>query len=202
MHIDPIFYFFLAGALGALVNDLLKDNSIELPRLKDGNFYLGFIGSLILGGIAGQYIDGGILTAFMGGFMGKAVIGNLTPKNLTELLELKKKKQTVSPIEKKTDPIINETVEQIIRRIAKKNDVDVELAVKVAKCESALIPNATNTNKNGTIDRGVFQWNNYYHPEVDDKCAFDVECATQKFCEALKSGNLSWWNASKKCWNK
>lgn len=94
-----------------------------------------------------------------------------------------------------------ETVEQIIRRIAKEEGVDADLAVRVSKCESGLNPSAKNTNPKGSIDRGVFQWNNKYHPEITDHCAYGVECATRAFCCALKDGNLSWWNASKKCWD-
>jgi len=95
-----------------------------------------------------------------------------------------------------------ETVEDIIRRIAGVEGVDPDLAVRVATCESSLNPSAKNVNTDGSVDRGVFQWNNKWHPEISDVCAFDVECAAREFCKAFKGGNLSWWDATKKCWDK
>jgi hypothetical protein len=71
---------FLAGVVGALCSDILKDNCLELPKKIDGQFYLGFLGGAIIGGIAGLTIDGSVTTAFMGGFTGKAVIESLLKK--------------------------------------------------------------------------------------------------------------------------
>jgi hypothetical protein len=85
--------------------------------------------------------------------------------------------------------------------VAKDEGVDPDLALRVAKCESGFKINATNTNTDGSIDRGLFQINSKYHPEVTADQAFDLEFSTRFFCKAFKSGNLSWWNASKSCWN-
>ena len=71
---------FLAGLVGAFISDILKDNCIELPKKLDGKFYLGSFGGLIIGGIAGLVIDGSLITAFMGGFVGKSIIENLASK--------------------------------------------------------------------------------------------------------------------------
>lgn len=95
----------------------------------------------------------------------------------------------------------SETVEQIIRRIAKEEGVDADLAVRVAKCESGLNPAAIHKNPQGSVDRGLFQINSRWHKEVSDETAFDIERSTQFFCKAFKEGHLSWWNASKKCWD-
>lgn len=94
-----------------------------------------------------------------------------------------------------------ETVEELIRKIARQENVDPDLAVKIARCESGLNPAAKNINANGSIDRGVFQWNDKYHPEINDSAAYDTERATRAFCKAFKNGNIDWWNASKSCWN-
>ena len=98
-------------------------------------------------------------------------------------------------------PAKQKTVEERIRDIAREIGVDPKLAVRVARCESGLDPAAVNINTDKSRDRGVFQWNDKWHPEVSDDCAFDVECATREFCKAVKNGKLSWWNASKKCWD-
>jgi len=94
------------------------------------------------------------------------------------------------------------TVEGIIRHVCEKNGVDANLGLRIAQCESGLKPNAVNVNTTGSKDRGVFQWNDYWHPEITDEMAFDVETATELFCKAIKDEHLSWWNASKSCWNK
>lgn len=96
----------------------------------------------------------------------------------------------------------NLTTEETIRKIAKEEGVDPELAVKVARCESSLNPTALNMNATGSRDRGIFQINDKWHPEVTDDEAFNVEFSTKFFCTAMKGGNLSWWNASRTCWEK
>lgn len=107
------------------------------------------------------------------------------------------------PKKDKEKPLPNakvETIEQTIRRIAIEMGVDPNLAVLVAKCESGLNPNATNTNAHGSVDRGLFQINDRWHPEVTAKEAFNVDFSIRFYCKAVKEGHLSWWNASKKCW--
>ena len=72
---------FLAGLCGAFTSDILKDNCLELPKKIGGKFFLGSIGGLIIGGFAGLAIDGSILTAFMGGFVGKNIILSLVDRS-------------------------------------------------------------------------------------------------------------------------
>jgi len=93
-------------------------------------------------------------------------------------------------------------VEPFIREIAKEEGVDPSLAVRVAEAESTLQPMAVNVNTNGSIDRGLYQFNDKFHPEITDECAYTVECATRAFCKAVKEGHLSWWNASKEKWEE
>ncbi len=91
-----------------------------------------------------------------------------------------------------------------IKKIAVEEGVDEELACRVAKCESGLDLKAKriNNDKHKSIDRGLFQWNSYWHPEITDEMAYNPEIACRKFCNAVKNGKLNWWSASKKCWNK
>ena len=90
----------------------------------------------------------------------------------------------------------------MIKLIAQQENVDSDLAVRVCSCESSYNPDAKNWNEGYGFDRGLYQWNEYYHPEISDKCAYDPECATRKFCQAVKANHLSWWNASRACWQK
>ena len=194
-NLFPILSLFLAGVIGALLKDILEDNAIVLPKVIDGKMTLGFIGGAIVGGLAGYYVDGSLVTAGMGGYAGKSIIEALlsSKKELEQVTQAAQK--PISETEKKT-------IEQRIREIAKEKCVDPELAVRVAKCESALNPSARNVNKTGSVDRGLYQWNNLYHPEITDAMAYDPDVATREFCKAVKAGNLSWWNASKTCWNR
>jgi len=94
-----------------------------------------------------------------------------------------------------------EDVEAMIRWKAVRAGVEPDLAVAVAKCESGLRPGAINVNSGGSKDRGLYQWNDKYHPEITDKMAFDPEVACDLFLKAVNAGHLSWWSASSKCWN-
>jgi len=178
-----IYLYALFGGLGALIKDIIEDNSLELPKIKEGKFYLGCFGGIITGAIVGYITDSNLISAFTAGYTGSSLLTTLvvpTVKNLTE--------------EKKSPEII-------IREIASKEKVDQDLAVRVAKCESGLDIKAVHTNTTGTRDRGLFQINDYYHPEVTDAQAFDPVFSTEFFCKAVKAGHLSWWDSSKKCWN-
>lgn len=71
----PNIIIFFAGMSGAFTSDIFKDNCIELPKKMGKKIFLGWLGGMIIGGAAGLLIDGSFITAFMGGFMGKEVIG-------------------------------------------------------------------------------------------------------------------------------
>ena len=175
---------FAAGAAGALAKDVIQDNSLKLPQKVNGNFSLGFLGGMVTGGMAGYLVDGNPTTAFLAGYAGTAVIENLL---------LKKNSQSDSA---------DAVTEQLIKKIAVAETVDPDLAVRVAKCESNLDWKAVNINTDGSKDRGLFQINDKWHPDVSDEVAFNPITATQFFCKAFKAGNLKWWDATKKCWEK
>ncbi len=92
----------------------------------------------------------------------------------------------------------------VISRISIIKEIEPQLSVSVATCESSLNINATLYNKaSNSTDRGLFQWNDYYHKEITDKMAFDPIIATELFCDAIKQGKLhSYWSASQHCWSK
>lgn len=78
MVINPDFpILFLCGAAGAFVKDTLKDNKLQIPHIKDGFLYLGCIGGMVLGAIAGYMVDNDPMTAFLGGYAGSQIIQSL-----------------------------------------------------------------------------------------------------------------------------
>ena len=184
----------LAGAAGALCKDIFKDNEIEMPRWNNGKLGLGFLGGMLIGGATSIYTDGSLLSAFTAGFTGLAMLQALIDGKSTVIASTAESKEE----EKKT---VSTDIEALIRKIAKEEGVDEDLAVRVARAESALNPKARCVNGKGSIDRGLYQINSFYHPEVTDEEADDPEFAIRFFCQAVKDGNLSWWNASKAKWD-
>jgi len=181
---ESLIFLFLAGALGALAKDVIQDGSLKLPKKSGNDLSLGFLGGMVTGGVAGYFIDGNPTTAFLAGYAGTAVIENL----------LIKKNDGSIPAAG-----INEA---IIRKVAIQEGVDPDLAVCVAKCESSFNEKAVHVNTDGSRDRGLFQINDKCHPDVSDEEAFNPIFAAEFFCKAFKAGNLSWWNATRKCWEK
>lgn len=181
---EPTIILFVAGMLGALVKEIIEDNKIVLPKIVNGEMCLGFLGSIFIGGIAGYLVDNDPITAGLGGYAGMSAITSfITKKN------------------GKTE-ITKGVTEDLIRKVAMEEGVDPDLALKVAKCESGLDYKAVNINQDGSRDRGLYQINEKYHPEISEEEAFNPITATQFFCKAFKAGNLSWWNATKSCWQK
>ncbi len=69
----------LAGAFGSLAKDVLQDGRVQLPFMRDGYFYLGFIGGMIVGAFVGFAVDHSPLTAALGGYVGTSAIVHLLP---------------------------------------------------------------------------------------------------------------------------
>jgi hypothetical protein len=88
-------------------------------------------------------------------------------------------------------------VEQQIRDIAQESGFKwIDYLVRLAKCESSLRPDATNNKNNNpswSIDRGLFQINDYWHSNVSDECAFDIECSTKYTMDKINAGYQKLW---------
>ncbi|MFL6116822.1 MAG: hypothetical protein ACJ786_36530 [Catenulispora sp.] len=52
----------------------------------------------------------------------------------------------------------------------------IVVAIAVAMAESGCTSGATNVNAGGSVDRGLWQINSRWHPEVSDRCAFQIQC--------------------------
>ena len=72
----------------------------------------------------------------------------------------------------------------------------IATAVAVAKAESSFRPQITNTvgNTHG-IDRGLFQINSYWHPEVSATCALSASCNTRAAVRISRKATrwTEWW---------
>lgn len=78
-----------------------------------------------------------------------------------------------------------------------------DLLCDICYCESGYNPKAKLVNSTKSIDRGLFQWNNYWHPEITDAIAYDPEKNARLACQAILDGKVvTYWNASRSCWNQ
>lgn len=86
--------------------------------------------------------------------------------------------------------------ERIIIEAQKANFKWPEYLLKLAKCESGLREFAKNTTGNKphtSTDRGVFMINDYWHREVPDSVAYNVEEATKWTMRMIENGRQSAW---------
>ena len=70
------------------------------------------------------------------------------------------------------------------------------VAVAIMVRESGLYSLAQNTagNTPPSTDRGICQWNDFYHPDISDACAYNTECAiTQMFKKSAGGSDFSPW---------
>ena len=64
-----------------------------------------------------------------------------------------------------------------------------KVAAAIALAESSGDPLARGVNrKPRSIDRGLFQINDRWHPEVSDRCAYDARCNAEAALEISKGG--------------
>jgi len=72
----------------------------------------------------------------------------------------------------------------------------IATAVAVARAESSFRPTITNTvgNSHG-IDRGLWQINSYWHPEVSASCALSASCNARAAARISSYGKSwsQWW---------
>ncbi len=95
--------------------------------------------------------------------------------------------------EVKIPEVVYGDVEEQIRQIAQEHDFKwPDYLVRLAYCESRLKLNAFNPTNNSD-DRGIFQISKLWHPEVNDECAYDLECATEWTMWRINSGYQHEW---------
>lgn len=70
----------------------------------------------------------------------------------------------------------------------------VNMACHEGWLEEKTINDKGNTPSN-SIDRGLYGINNYWHSEVSDECAFDLDCATRWTIGRINDGYQKEWMA-------
>jgi len=97
----------------------------------------------------------------------------------------------------KTEINKNPNVAIQIRIIAKEHNFEFSnYLVNLAFCESRLDTRALNAKGNypvGSIDRGLFQINSYWHKEVTNEQALDLEYSTKWAIDMINQNRASEW---------
>ena len=87
------------------------------------------------------------------------------------------------------------TIEELIKETADKEGISPELfkiGLAVLKCESRLDPKARYVNKDGSVDRGIAQWNSKWWPQITDEMAYNPEKALPLFWKYFKKRPQDW----------
>lgn len=87
--------------------------------------------------------------------------------------------------------------QEVIKIAESRSFLETEKLLDIIWCESRFKPNARKVNTNGTIDRGIAQFNDYWHPEVSDECAYSVNCSINKMIDIYKDdGSFRQWRCN------
>jgi len=109
--------------------------------------------------------------------------------------------------------IRNQSNKEYIRQIAEEHNFPwIDYLLRLANCESQYlkyekfnrVENQTPvwawidgkkviTHYIKTVDRGIFQINDIFHPEVSDECTDDIRCATEWTMWRIKTGYQKEW---------
>ena len=91
-----------------------------------------------------------------------------------------------------------------VKKIAEDNDFKwISYLKLLADCEGEFNEFSVNCiNPGGGIDRGAFQINSKWHPEVSDECAFNLKCATEWTIMRIENGYQYEWTCNEHILNK
>lgn len=89
-------------------------------------------------------------------------------------------------------------VQSIIINIAEReNFSEIDKLIAIAICESRLIATDSHRNKDGSIDRGLFQISDKWHKEVSNDCAYSASCSTKEAIRIIKKRGFGEWACSR-----
>jgi len=120
-------------------------------------------------------------------------IDKVTGEKESELEQLRTIVEEYKSKDQQLDYENNRGVIKTIEDVCNEEGFDLELAVKIAACESYINPYFIGLNNNGSIDRGVFALNSEHYGQIPNECAFNVECATRIFVQQAKAGKINDW---------
>jgi len=136
-------------------------------------------------------------------FLGQ--IARTEPREIISPVPIVKAKEPSQEIQPTPTPILSEK-ELILKEIKDVFGEHSEEAMRILtdpECHENLYldPKAVNDNQvwGGVgVDKGLYQINSFYHPEVSDECAFNYKCNIAYAYKLFKArGNFSAWTCGK-----
>lgn len=137
-----------------------------------------------------------IMFLFMSGVAAIGWFGQKAEREIERLTPVVEAREIGEIREIGKEPTIQEYVfEEVKKALGVKEAIK---AVSIVQCESGWNPEATNVNKDKTIDRGLWQINNHFQKQVSGACAYDYKCATKEAIKIYqKRGNWGAWVCGK-----
>lgn len=81
-----------------------------------------------------------------------------------------------------------------------KAGLNTELAECTVRNESGWREFAYHVNKDSSLDRGIWMWNDRWNPHISNECAFSWKCSTIAAIEKIKADKgYGAWYGNKKC---
>ena len=104
----------------------------------------------------------------------------------------------LSPVGEVELPVREFTEKEYILYEVERAGLNPAIAEKIIFCESRFQEDSSNTNKDGSIDRGIWMINDKWHSEVSSKCCYDYKCATEAAIKIAKKRGWGEWTCGKK----
>ena len=86
-----------------------------------------------------------------------------------------------------------------VLQAVKEAEIDEYKAYNIIHCESRWNPEARliNKDRHQSVDRGLWQINSRWHPEVSNHCAYDYKCATIEAIRIINERGFEEWTCGK-----
>jgi len=127
---------------------------------------------------------------FMGAVLGIGLFGTNTVSYIGKMAVI----QTVKAESEPVPEVLPETLEQMVERVAVEEDFEwVSYMKRLITCESNWDIYAVNGNGAYGVDRGIVQWNSYFHPEITNEMAFNPEVAVREAMKLIQKGQQKQW---------
>lgn len=105
--------------------------------------------------------------------------------------------ETEITISKPQDKSVKDIIWEVAESRGMKKD-DIYTLMRIIDCESNFDQYAINVNKDGSIDRGLLQFNSRWYKHISSECAFNPACAVNEAITVInKNGNFEQWVCSK-----
>jgi murein DD-endopeptidase MepM/ murein hydrolase activator NlpD len=122
--IQTVVLLICMGGLGALTKEILVDNKLTMPKILNGEVFLGFIGSMIIGAIVGYLVDHSPITAFFSGYAGFSTLGALMAKSAEQSISFAPESQEIATNKEKTTEQITKKEGEKIEQNKEKKTTD------------------------------------------------------------------------------